>query len=55
MMSRAEGQQTGAKKAPVAHKVVGNYTLTSIILGKGQYGEVVLARNKFADENGKAK
>lgn len=38
------------KKDPVAQKIVGDYTLTSTVLGKGQYGEVVLARSKFADE-----
>ena len=26
-------------------KVVGDYTLTATILGKGQYGEVVLAKS----------
>lgn len=32
------------KKDPVAQKIVGDYTLTSTMLGKGQYGEVVLAK-----------
>ena len=43
----------GAKKDPVAQKIVGDYTLTSTVLGKGQYGEVVLARSKFADDDKK--
>ena len=41
---------TTGKKDPVAQKIVGDYTLTSTVLGKGQYGEVVLARNKYADD-----
>lgn len=34
-------------------KIVGDYTLTSTILGKGQYGEVVLARLKNVGDDGK--
>lgn len=40
----------GQKSDPVAQKIVGDYTLTSTVLGKGQYGEVVLARSKFAED-----
>ena len=29
---------------PAAQKIVGDYALTSTVLGKGQYGEVILAR-----------
>ena len=29
-----------------AAKIIGDYTLTSTILGKGQFGEVVLAKRK---------
>lgn len=34
---------------PVAMKIVGDYVLTSTILGKGQFGEVVLARYNNAN------
>lgn len=49
-MESAENNNIAPKKDPVAQKIVGDYTLTSTVLGKGQYGEVVLARSKFADD-----
>ena len=49
-MESAGNNNIAAKKDPVAQKIVGDYTLTSTVLGKGQYGEVVLARSKFADD-----
>ena len=47
-MANTGAGNLGGKKDPVAQKIVGDYALTSTILGKGQYGEVVLARSKFA-------
>ena len=53
-MNNFEGQgNAAAKKDPTALKIVGDYTLTSTVLGKGQYGEVVLARYKHADDDNK--
>ena len=54
-MNNLQGQANGAAyKDPTALKIVGDFTLTSTVLGKGQYGEVVLARYKNAgDANGK--
>ena len=49
-MEQRGANTNAAKKDPVAQKIVGDYTLTSTALGKGQYGEVVLARSKFADD-----
>ena len=45
-------QSTKNKRGNVsALKVIGNYTLTSHILGKGVFGEVVLAHTKEADNS----
>lgn len=45
---------SGARKDPVAQKIVGDYTLTSTVLGKGQYGEVVLAKGNDSKKEGGA-
>jgi hypothetical protein len=36
---------------PLAMKIVGDYVLTSTVLGKGQFGEVVLARYNHQNSN----
>ena len=36
---------------PLAMKIVGDYVLTSTVLGKGQFGEVVLARYNHQNLN----
>jgi hypothetical protein len=45
------------KKRPdqKAAKIIGDYTLTSTILGKGQFGEVVLAKRKDSKKEQDAK
>jgi hypothetical protein len=36
---------------PLAMKIVGDYVLTSTVLGKGQFGEVVLAKYNHQNQS----
>lgn len=48
------GTAAAGKNDPLSMKIVGDYVLLNIVLGKGQFGEVVLAKyNKSLAENGK--